>query len=80
MNKSFTHLGKDFNMHMSNDHIKSQLVSTIEQYLQITDRLLFHPIQKIEISQRFIFSKLKWQLSIYYDKSMMNAKLATKVF
>ena len=31
MNKSFTYLVKDFNMHMSNDHIKSQLVSTIEQ-------------------------------------------------
>ena len=51
-------------MHMSNDHIKSQLVSTIEQYFQITDRLPFHPLQKIEICQRFIFSKLKWQLSI----------------
>ena len=37
MNKSFTYLGKDFNMYMSNDHIKSQLVSTIEKYLQITD-------------------------------------------
>ena len=65
MNKSFTYLGKDFNMHMSNDHIKSQLVSTIEQYLEITDRLPLHPLQKIEICQRFIFSKLKWQFSIY---------------
>ena len=65
MNKSFTYLGKDFNMHMSNDHIKSQLVCTIEQYLQVTDRLLLHPLQKIEICQRFIFSKLKWQFSIY---------------
>ena len=52
-------------MHMSNDHIKSQLVCTIEQYLQVTDRLLLHPLQKIEICQRFIFSKLKWQFSIY---------------
>ena len=31
MNKCFTYLGKDFNMDMSNDHIKSQLVFTIEQ-------------------------------------------------
>ena len=31
MNKSFTYLGKDFNMHMSNDHITSQLVSTFKQ-------------------------------------------------
>ena len=60
MNKSFTYLAKDFNMYMSNDHIKSQLVSTIEQYLQNTDRLPLHSLQKIEICQRFIFSKLKW--------------------
>ena len=50
---------------MSNDHTKSQLISTIEKYLQITDRLPLHPLQKIEICQRFIFFKLKWQLSIY---------------
>ena len=62
MNKSFTYY---FNMHMNNDHIKSQLVSTIEEYLQITDQLPLHPPQKIEICQRFIFSKLKWQFSIY---------------
>ena len=58
MNKSFTYLEKNLNMHMSNDHIKSQLVSAIEQYFQITDRLPLHPLQKIEICQRFIFSKL----------------------
>ena len=33
MNKNFTYLGKDFDMHISNDHIKSQFVSTIKQYL-----------------------------------------------
>ena len=65
MNKSFTHLGKDFNMHMSNDHIKSKLESIIEQYLQITDRLPLHPLRKIEICQQFIFTELKWQFSIY---------------
>ena len=51
-------------MHMSNDHIKSQLVS-MEQYLQVTDRLPLYPLQKVEICQRFIFSKLKRQFSIY---------------
>ena len=43
-------------MHMSNDHIKSQLISTIEQYLQATDRLRLHPLQKIEICQNDLFS------------------------
>ena len=52
-------------MHMCNDHIKSHLVSTIEQHLQVINRLPLHPLQKIEICQRFIFSKLKWQFSIY---------------
>ena len=65
VNKSFTYLGKDFNMHMSNNHIKSQLVSTVEQYLKIINRLSIHPLQKIEICQRFIFSKLKWHFPIY---------------
>ena len=65
MNKSFTYSGKDLNMHMSNDHIKSQLVSTIKQYLQITNRLPLHPLKKIKICQRFIFSNLKQQFSIY---------------
>ena len=59
------YLGKDFNRHMSNDHIKPQLVSTVEQYLQITDQLPLHHLQKIETCQQFIFSKPKWQLSIY---------------
>ena len=52
-------------MHMSNDHIKSQLVSTIGQCSQVTNQLPLHPLQKIEICQWFIFSKLKWQFSIY---------------
>ena len=43
-----TYLGKDFNMHMNN--------RTVEQHLQITDRLPLHPLQKIKICQQFIFS------------------------
>ena len=52
-------------MHISNNQIKSELVSTIEQYLQIIDRLPLHPLQRIKICQRFVFSKLKVQFSIY---------------
>ena len=59
MNSSFPYLGKD-NMHMSNDYIKTRLVSTIEQYVQITNQLPLHPVQKkVELCQRFIFFKLK---------------------
>ena len=43
-----TYIGKDFNMHMNN--------RTVEQHLQITDRLPLHPLQKIKICQQFIFS------------------------
>ena len=50
---------------MSNDHIKSELDFTIEKYLQIINQLPLHPLQKIEICQGFLFSKLKWQFSIY---------------
>ena len=60
MNKSFTYWGKDFNMHISNDRMISQFVSSIDQRLQITDWLPLQPLQKIEICQQIISSKLKW--------------------
>ena len=60
MNNSFPYFGKDMNMHMSNDSIKSLLASTIKQYEQIANQLPLHPVQrKIELCQRFIFFKLK---------------------
>ena len=59
MNNSFPYFRKD-NMHMSNDYIKTPLVSTIEQYVQIANQLPLHPVQKkVELCQQFIFFKLK---------------------
>ena len=46
MNNSFPYFGKDMNMYMSNDYIKSLLVSTIKQYVQIANQLPLHPVQK----------------------------------
>ena len=46
MNNSFPYFRKDMNMYMSNNSIKSLLVSTIKQYVQIANQLPLHPVQK----------------------------------
>ena len=65
LNDQMTYLGKDFNFLMSCDHIKNQLTTEIDQYLQKTNLLPLHPLQKIQICQQFILSKMKWRFSIY---------------
>ena len=48
LNDQMTYLGKDFNFLMSCDHIKNQLTTEIDQYLQKTNLLPLHPQQKIQ--------------------------------
>ena len=63
---NFTYLGKDFNISMNCDHVKEQLTKDIANYLQKIDILPLHPLQKIEICQLYICSKLKWRFTIYH--------------
>ena len=60
LNENFTYLGKDFSLTMICDHVKNELIQDISCYLQKIDRLPLHPLQKIEIYQLYVFSKLKW--------------------
>ena len=64
--ENFTYLGKDFNISMNCDHEKEQLTKDITNYLQKIDILPLHPLQKIEICQLYVFSKLKWRFTIYH--------------
>ena len=59
-------LGKDFNISMNCGHVKEQLTKDITNYLKKIDILSLHPLQKIEICQLCVFSKLKWRFTIYH--------------
>ena len=65
ISENFAYLGKDFNISMNCDHVKEQLTKDITNYLQKIDILTLHPLQKIEIFQLYVFSKLKWRFTIY---------------
>ena len=65
-NKSFTYLGKDFSFKMSSDKIKAELKSEIRKYVETIDKLPIKCFHKIEIMQRYVFSKLKWRFSVYH--------------
>ena len=65
LNENFTYLGKDFSLTMICDHVKNELIQDISCYLQKIDRLPLHPLQKIEICQLYVFSKLKWRFTIH---------------
>ena len=62
---NFTYLGKDFNFNMNCDHVEESLVKTICGYTNRIDTLPSHPLCKIEVCQKYVYSKIKWSLSIY---------------
>ena len=64
--ENFTYLGKDFNISMNCDHEKEQLTKDITNYLQKIDILPLHQLQKVEICQLYVFSKLEWRFTIYH--------------
>ena len=62
---SFTYLGKDFSFNMNCDHVKENLMKTIRDYTNRKDTLPIHLLCKTEICQKYVYSKIKWDLSIY---------------
>ena len=65
MNESFTYLGKDFNFGMDYTAIKLSLKDKVLNYFLKIDLLPLHPKNKLLILQRYVFSKIKWQFSMY---------------
>ena len=61
---SFVYLGRTFDFSMSSDAHKKSLVETVEQYLQAIERLPLHPKWKIAIYNRFVLSKISWDLTV----------------
>ena len=61
---SFVYLGRTFDFSMSSDAHKRSLVETVEQCLQAIERLPLHPKWKILIYNRFVLSKISWDLTV----------------
>jgi hypothetical protein len=78
--ESFTYLGKDFNMHMSDHHVKENLIDEVRSYLRKIDLLPLHPLHKTEICQHYVFSKLKWRFTIYnLTETWVNQKIDSEL-
>ena len=65
LEKSFTYLGKDFNFSKRCDEIKTETNYELLKYILTIDKLPLKNPCKINIVQRYAFSKLKWGFSIY---------------
>ena len=64
LNDSFTYLWKHFDFTMSNEKHKDKLVSTFNDKMSMVDMLPLHPRNKLLIYQRYILSKISWDLTI----------------
>ena len=65
--KSFIYLGKDFNFKMNSEEIKAELKTEIRKYIETIDKLPIKCFHKIEIMQRYDFSKLKWRFCLWFN-------------
>ncbi|CAB4019443.1 Hypothetical predicted protein, partial [Paramuricea clavata] len=65
INESFQYLGKQFNYKMDTVVIEQELEYDLLEYLEKINRLPLHPRNKILIITKYVYSKLRWRLSIY---------------
>ena len=63
--ESFIYLGKQFNFKMDIENIKTEIISKVTEYVTKIDQLPLLPLNKIAIIQTFVYSKLRWNFSIY---------------
>ena len=76
ISENFTYLRKDFNISMNCDHVKEQRTKDNTNYHQKIDILPLHTLQKIEICQLYVFSKLKWRFTVYHlYKNLVNQNI-----
>ena len=66
LNDSFVYLGKEFSFDMSNENVKNYLVKRLSDYLEKIDILSLHPKHKINIVTKFVYSKLRRNLTIHH--------------
>ena len=51
---------------MSNENVQNDLVKRLSDYLEKIDILSLHSKHKINILTKFVYSKLRWDLTIYH--------------
>ena len=64
-NMSFEYLGKKFNFEMKINEVQEELEKRMISYLIVIDKLPLHAKFKIQILPRYVFSKIRWTLTIY---------------
>ena len=62
---SFTYLGKEFNFLMSDVGIKEKMTTFIEDTIHKIYTLPVRSLDKIKIVNSYLYSKIKWPMSIY---------------
>ena len=62
---SFTYLGKSFSFNMNVQNVREDILNDLEIYITKIDKLPIHPKLKIHILTTYVYSKLKWPMSIY---------------
>ena len=65
MGERFRYLGKYFSFDMSPDKVKEELLLEITNLMGKIDRVLLHPHKKLRIISLYVYSKIRWEFSIY---------------
>ena len=65
INDRFKYLGKEFSYDMTTDFVEAELKEDMTSYLKTLDSLPLHPHHKVSVITKYIYSKLRWRLSIY---------------
>ena len=60
----FIYLGRHFDFKMSDDKHKSELIETVTDQIEITDKLPLHPKTKLKLYQQWTLSKISWHLTV----------------
>ena len=63
-NESFLYLGRYFDFKMTDSLHKENLLTKINEYMQKIDFLDIHPRNKILVYQKYILSKISWDLTV----------------
>ena len=61
MGDNFIYLSKSFSFDMDSVDIKAELVTDMNKYFDILNRLPLHPKHKLLITSNYIYSKLRWR-------------------
>ena len=66
LNDSFAYPGKEFCYSRPRENVKCDLAKRLSDNLEKIDDLSLHPKHKINILKKFVYSKLRWDLTIFH--------------